>query len=176
MFRRTPDERSLLHFSLWMGVLFTVLGIVWGVAIQSGVILFDGIYSGFSIILSILSIIALHLVNQPDDHTFQFGRMAFEPLVVALKSIVIVGVCVYGIVTSIIQIVHGGSVSTNTLLGMLFAMISIAACLFSWLYLKLHGKDMPDIAGRITGTAAERRDTTPVRSAGLVGTIAEANY
>ena len=145
MFRRTPDECSLLHFSLWMGVLFTVLGIVWGVAIQSGVILFDGIYSGFSIILSILSIIALHLVNQPDDHTFQFGRMAFEPLVVALKSIVIVGVCVYGIVTSIIQIVHGGSVSTNTLLGMLYAVISISACLFSWLYLKQRGKDMPDL-------------------------------
>jgi len=76
MFKRTPDERSLLHFSLWMGVLFTVLGIVWGVAIQSGVILFDGIYSGFSIILSILSIIALHLVNQPDDHTFQFGTIS----------------------------------------------------------------------------------------------------
>lgn len=142
---RKPEERSLLLFSVWMGVLFAVLGISWGLAIQSGVILFDGIYSGFSIILSILSIIALHLVNQPDDHSFQFGRMAFEPLVVALKSIVIVGVCVYGIVTSMIQIVHGGSVPTNTVLGMLYAVLSIAVCLFNWLYLKLHGKDMPDL-------------------------------
>jgi len=143
--RKTPEERSLLHFSLWMGVLFTVMGITWGLAIQSGVILFDGIYSGFSIILSMLSIIALHLVNQPDDHSFQFGRMAFEPLVVALKSIVIVGVCSYGIVTSSINILHGGSESTNSLLGMLYALISIAACLFSWLYLRFRGKDMPDL-------------------------------
>ena len=143
--RKKPEERSLLLFSVWMGVLFAVLGVFWGLAIQSGVILFDGIYSGFSIILSILSIIALHLVNQPDDHSFQFGRMAFEPLVVALKSIVIVGVCSYGVVTSSIQILHGGSESTNSLLGMLYALISIAACLFSWLYLRLHGKDMPDL-------------------------------
>jgi predicted Co/Zn/Cd cation transporter (cation efflux family) len=143
--RKKPEERSLLLFSVWMGVLFAVLGVFWGLAIQSGVILFDGIYSGFSIILSILSIIALHLVNQPDDHSFQFGRMAFEPLVVALKSIVIVGVCSYGIVTSSIQILHGGSASTNSLLGMLYALISIAACLFSWLYLRLHGKEMPDL-------------------------------
>jgi len=142
---RKPEERSLLLFSVWMGVLFAVLGISWGLAIQSGVILFDGIYSGFSIILSMLSILALRLINQPDDDTFQFGRMAFEPLVVALKSIMMVGVCVYGIVTSIIQIIHGGSVSTNSLLGMMYAVISIAACLFSWLYLKLRGKDMPDL-------------------------------
>lgn len=43
---RKPEERSLLLFSVWMGVLFAVLGISWGLAIQSGVILFDEIYSG----------------------------------------------------------------------------------------------------------------------------------
>jgi predicted Co/Zn/Cd cation transporter (cation efflux family) len=128
-----------------MGVVFSVLGVFWGLAIQSGVILFDGIYSGFSIILSILSIIALHLVNQPDDQSFQFGRMAFEPLVIALKSIVIVGVCSYGIVTSSILILHGGSTSSSSHLGMLYAVISIAACLFSWLYLRVRGRDMPDL-------------------------------
>lgn len=142
---RNPQERTLLRFSVWMGVMFTVLGIGWGLAIQSGVILFDGIYSGFSIILSMLSIIALHLINQPDDQSFQFGRMAFEPLVVALKSIVIVGVCSYGIVTSAIHILHGGSVSTSSRLGMLYAVISITACLFSWLYLRIRGRDMPDL-------------------------------
>jgi len=140
-----PEERSQLRFSVWMGVLFTVLGIVWGLAIQSGVILFDGIYSGFSIILSMLSILALRLISQPDDDTFQFGRMAFEPLVVALKSIVIIGVCVYGIVTSAVAIMHGGSSSTNSLLGMLYALISIAACLFSWHHLKASGNHLPDL-------------------------------
>lgn len=142
---RTTEESSLLRFSVWMGVFFTVLGISWGLAIQSGVILFDGIYSGFSIILSMLSILALRLINQPDDDTFQFGRMAFEPLVVALKSTVIIGVCSYGIVTSAVAILHGGSTSTNSVFGMLYALVSIAACLFSWHHLKTRGTGMPDL-------------------------------
>jgi predicted Co/Zn/Cd cation transporter (cation efflux family) len=100
----------------------------WGLAIQSGVILFDGIHSGFSIILSILSIITLHLVNLPDNQNFQFGHMAFQRLVVALKSIVIAGVCSYGIVTSSILILHGRSTSSSSQPGMLYAVIPIAAC------------------------------------------------
>lgn len=75
---KMPSERSLLLFSLWMGVMFTGLGISWGLAIHSGVILFDGIYSGFSIILSMMSIIALRMLSQPEDDNFLFGRMALE--------------------------------------------------------------------------------------------------
>jgi predicted Co/Zn/Cd cation transporter (cation efflux family) len=55
-----------------------------------------------SIILSMLSILAMRLLNQPGDDTFQFGRMAFEPVVVAFKSLVITAVCIYGIVTAAI--------------------------------------------------------------------------
>jgi predicted Co/Zn/Cd cation transporter (cation efflux family) len=144
-------ERSLLQFSLWMGVFLTALGILWGMSIQSGAILFDGIYSGFSIVLSMLSIVALRMIGMAEDHMgkvdgderFPFGRVAFEPLVVALKSIVIIGVCIYAIVTSFMILLNGGSESTSSLLGMLYASISIMACLFSWLYLKNRGKGLP---------------------------------
>jgi len=128
-----------------MGVLFAVVGISWGLVIQSGVILFDGIYSGMSIILSLLSVIALRLIRQADDDTFQFGRRAFEPMVVAFKSIVIIAICSYGILSAIILISNGGAESSNSLMGMLYGALSMAACLFSWQYLKVHGTDMPDL-------------------------------
>lgn len=137
------NERSMLLFSFWMGVMFTAMGVGWGLAIQSGVILFDGIYSGLSIILSMLSIAALGMIDKPADDNFQFGRMALEPLVLALKSVVIIGVCVYGAVTAVVHIRTGGLESTSSLLGMLYAAVSIAACLLSWLYLKIRGKNMP---------------------------------
>lgn len=151
MRQKESRERSLLHFSVWMGVIITVLGTSWGIAIQSGAILFDGIYSGFSIILSMLSIMALRMVSMADDHmsksvgddSFPFGRMAFEPLVVAFKSIVIMGVCIYGIVTSVIHLLHGGAQSTSSMLGMLYAVITIGICLFSWMYLKIRGHGLP---------------------------------
>ena len=142
---KSAGEAYLLAFSLGMGVFFAVLGIGWGLTIQSGVVLFDGIYSGLSIILTMLSILAMRLLQQPDDDTFQFGRMALEPLVVAFKSLVIIAVCLYGIVTAAISILHGGDASTDALGGMLYGVVSISACLFSWYYLKRRGKGMPDL-------------------------------
>jgi predicted Co/Zn/Cd cation transporter (cation efflux family) len=142
---KLASEKSLLAFSLAMGVFFAVLGVGWGLAIQSGVILFDGIYSGMSIILTMLSIVAMQLLKQPDDDTFQFGRMAFEPLVVAFKSLVIIAVCLYGIVTSAIAIQHGGEDNTDALGGIIYGAVSISACLFSWYYLKSRGDGMPDL-------------------------------
>jgi predicted Co/Zn/Cd cation transporter (cation efflux family) len=144
-------ERALLRFSVWMAIFFAVLGIVWGMAIQSGAILFDGIYSGFSIILSMLSILSLRMIGMTEDpmakldgdERFPFGRVGIEPLVVALKSIVIIGVCLYAVVTSVLLLLNGGSVATSSLLGMLYAGISIVLCLFSWLYLKIRGKGLP---------------------------------
>jgi predicted Co/Zn/Cd cation transporter (cation efflux family) len=137
------SEACLLRFSIGMGMFFTVLGISWGLVIQSGVVLFDGIYSGFSIILSILSSIVLRLLNRGDDENFQFGPMALEPLVAALKSIVIIGVCAYGIVTSVFQLLNGGWTPISSLLGMAYALVSIIVCLFAWLFLKTYGRNMP---------------------------------
>jgi predicted Co/Zn/Cd cation transporter (cation efflux family) len=144
-FNKSSSEKSLLVFSLAMGIFFAVLGIGWGLAIQSGVILFDGIYSGMSIILTMLSILAMQLLKQPDDDIFQFGRMAFEPLVVAFKSLVIIAVCLYGIVTAVITIIHGGEETTDAAGGILYGAVSVAACLFSWYYLKRRGEGMPDL-------------------------------
>ena len=58
------SEFTLLRFSLAMGIFFTVLGVSWGLAIQSAVILFDGIYSGMSILLTALSLLAARRSNR----------------------------------------------------------------------------------------------------------------
>lgn len=141
----SAHEFALLRFSLGMGVFFTVLGIGWGVAIQSSVVLFDGIYSGMSIILTTLSLLAARILSQPDDETFQFGRGAFEPMVVALKSVVMISVCLYGIVSSTLSILAGGATENNSGGGILYGLVSISACLFSWVYLRRHSAGMPDL-------------------------------
>ncbi|MGQ7272862.1 cation diffusion facilitator family transporter [Marinobacter sp. V034] len=138
-------ESRLLQISVWGALFVTVLGLFWGLAIKSSVILFDGIYSGVSIFLSILSIVALWMVNRPHDNTFQFGRVALEPLIVSLKAIVIIGVCIYGVVTALVLILDGGNTATSSLSGMLYALISMLTCLVVWLYLKSKGADLPDL-------------------------------
>ena len=144
MVKKINTEKQLLGFSVLMGVVFTVMSICWGVANKSGAILFDGIYSGVSIILSLFSMAGLAIVNRPDDHNFQFGHMAFEPLIVALKAIVIVGICLYGMVTAVVEIIHGGAGVQSPISGMLYGGVSVIICIFSWRYLASKGKDMPD--------------------------------
>lgn len=138
-------ERHLLRFSVWIALLFTVMGVIWGVAINSSIILFDGIYSGVSLILSLLSLVALRLVNLPRDDKFHFGRATFEPMVMALKSIVIIGVCFYGVIGASIDLVHGGAHVTSFKLGMLYGLVATTLCIISWLYLKTRGGDMPEL-------------------------------
>ena len=139
------QERWLLHFSAWMGVFFAVLGIGWGVAIGSGIILFDGIYSGFSIILSVLSIAVLGALRRADDERFPFGRAVFEPLIVGLKSITIIGVCAYAALKAVIDMLSGALSTPASSLGMLYSVIAVVACAFSWLYLRFRGRDLPDL-------------------------------
>ena len=139
------QERRLLIFSAWMGVFFALLGIGWGVAIGSSIILFDGIYSGFSIVLSVLSIGVLQVLRRADDENFPFGRAIFEPLVVALKSVTIIGVCGYGALTALLSIVGGGLRPPATALGIWYSVIAVTACALSWLYLRLRGRELSDL-------------------------------
>ncbi|MDE1326915.1 cation transporter [Vibrio aestuarianus] len=146
------NELKILKFSICMGVIYTVVGISWGIAIQSGIILFDAIYSGVSIILSVMSLYALNLVNNDEQHhlkvkksSFQMGRTAIEPLVITVKSIVIIVICLYGMANAISTIIGGVEEPMNAIAGMGYGVVTSVICLSSWLYIKAKGQDMPDL-------------------------------
>ena len=66
MFSKKLDpelESQLLSLSVLASLLFTVSGIVVGLLTGSSVVLFDGLYSGISLLLSYLSLIAAKNVN-----------------------------------------------------------------------------------------------------------------
>jgi predicted Co/Zn/Cd cation transporter (cation efflux family) len=121
-------ERSLLVFSAWMGVFFAVLGVGWGVAIQSGIILFDGIYSSFSILLTLLSIVALRALGKPDDVRYPFGRAVIEPLIVSMRSVAIISLCAYAALTAVLDIVRGAVSAPATSLGILYSRSAAGIC------------------------------------------------
>lgn len=82
-------ERGLIRASVVGAFLFAVVAVVWGVAINSQVILFDGLYSSVSVLLSLVSLLAASYVRQTDDLRFPFGKEVIEPLVVTLKYLAI---------------------------------------------------------------------------------------
>jgi len=80
-----------------------------------------------------------------DKEKFQLGKTAVEPLVISIKSIVIISICLYGFVDAISSLMHGGSTKDNALAGILYGVITSLVCIASWFYLKVAGKNSPDL-------------------------------
>lgn len=127
-------EQKLLRQSVYVALFFAILGIVWGLAINSSVIIFDGLYSFVTVLLSSLSLVVSRQLEQPDDNRFQFGRAILEPLVIALKSVGIALMCAYALVSAVDDLLRGG-VQVSAGWGMAYAVISTLACLLGWRYI-----------------------------------------
>ncbi|OEY66607.1 cation transporter [Marinobacter sp. X15-166B] len=127
-------ERKLLVFSSISAAIFAVAGIAWGLWIGSLVIIFDGGYSLLSLALSMLSLLAWHLIRQPADERYNFGRMVVEPLAIVVKGVVIMGVCVISLVAAILALFQGGRV-VDADLALGFSIVNILGCAFTWICL-----------------------------------------
>ncbi|WP_394149108.1 cation diffusion facilitator family transporter [Vibrio maritimus] len=146
-------EHRLIQFSIAMGTIYTTVGIAWGLIIQSGIILFDAIYSGVSILLSMITMYALVIISKDDsfdaqnipNSRFHMGSMAVEPLVNMIKSLVIISICLYGFASAILLIINGGSESANAFSGVYYGLITALICSCSWCFLKYFGRNQNDL-------------------------------
>ena len=121
-------EKKLLWISIYATGGFSLMGIIWGVAAGSGIIIFDGLYSLVSLGLSFLSLLTLREINKGESERFPFGRAQFEPVLVAFKSVMIIGMCVYAAFDSFALIFRGGrEVAIGSALA--YAVINSVGCL-----------------------------------------------
>lgn len=135
MFQFIARENMALSVSAVAAALFATAGISWGLWIDSLVILFDGAYSLVSLLLSLLSLYAARIVRRPANEDYPFGRGAVEPLVIAVKGLVITLVCVLSLAAAIAALLEGGrAVSADKAL--VFAGASVLGCAGVWLYLR----------------------------------------
>jgi predicted Co/Zn/Cd cation transporter (cation efflux family) len=127
-------EQHILKLSVFLAWFFTVLGIVWGVLANSQMIIFDGLYSFISVILSSLSVYAAWSMKIGDDTKFPLGRSSLEPMVIILKSIVIVVLCVIAFSKAVISL-FSVSHEVNTFSAMAYGIVATITCLCSLLYI-----------------------------------------
>ncbi len=104
---RSPDARAL-YVSVWASLAFTVVSLVWGVALSSRLIVFDGVYSFVGVALSLLGVLALRAARKGPDERYPWGREVWEPLAIMLKAAALGGLCVYALIASVIEILRGG--------------------------------------------------------------------
>ena len=106
-----PARREALGLKLSAAgaLVLAVVGIVWGLAVSSQVILFDGLYSVIGFVLAWFGLRAATLVQRGPTPHYPFGREALAPLVVAVQALVLLGTFGYAAIDAVGVILHGGS-------------------------------------------------------------------
>ncbi len=127
-------EKHILKFSFCFALFFAVLGLVWGVLIRSQMLIFDGVYSFLSVLMTSISVYVAGIVRAKDDARFPFGRSQVEPLIIMLKSLVILVVCISALSKAMISLSSGGR-GINALSAMAYSFLGVLVCTACWLYI-----------------------------------------
>ena len=111
------DERSALRTSITATVLIAVLGVGFGLFSGSFSIMFDGVYSLLDAGMSLLSLLAVNLINAYSSdkglsrklrERFSMGFWHLEPLILGLDGLLLSSAAMYALFTAIDSLLNGG--------------------------------------------------------------------
>jgi cation diffusion facilitator family transporter len=108
----TPNqdpERRALVISILATAVLSGLGIVWGIAIGSQMILFDGVFGLIGIITSALLLRASWLAGRKPSRHYPYGRQSATPLFIGIQGLALLATLVYAAVEAATIIRLGGS-------------------------------------------------------------------
>lgn len=102
------EQRTLL-LSLACVAAIALGSLAWGLAIESDVVILNGVFSLVSLIGSVLYVTAARLVTRPADRRFQFGYAHVEPMVNSVNGMLVLVICIYAFINGIEGLRAGGS-------------------------------------------------------------------
>lgn len=132
-------ENKILKLSVVGALFFALFGIAWGWALDSDMIIFDGLYSFISVILSMLSLYINNYMAKRDFEKFPFGKHILEPIVISIKSLIIAIMCLYSLVGAVKSIISGGN-NLEFGLAIIYSIVSVIGCGAISLYMKVKSK------------------------------------
>lgn len=140
---RSPDSRALL-VSVWASAAFAGVSLVWGLLVGSLTIVFDGLYSFASVVLSLFGVLALRTSSKGADERYPWGREVWEPLTIVVKAVALGGLCLYALVGAIAELSRGGR---EVLAGwaVVYAVLATAGGIVVSIYLRRRGRDGSDL-------------------------------
>ncbi len=125
-------EHRALVFSLLATVVLSALGILWGIAIGSQMILFDGIFGLIGVVTSSLLLRASSLAQRAPSRHFHYGQHSATPLVIGIQGFVLLATFGYAAVEAVATIRLGGS-HFSAAIALPYGVVTAAASLaFAW--------------------------------------------
>lgn len=125
----------LIVLSIWAALGWAVIALAWGLAVRSQIIVFDGLYSFISVLLSLLSLLAFRAIRKGPSERFPFGKEVLEPLTIVVKAAAIAGLCVYALSGAVMDILAGGR-DVDAGWALVYAVAATAGCGSIALYLR----------------------------------------
>ncbi len=164
---RSRTER-LLRWSLYGAIGFAVGAIVWGLLAGSRLILFDGLFSLVSVVLSGLSLLAYRAVQRGPDAAYPYGREVLGSLVLVVKGVAIGVLCLAALSSAVLDLRAGGR-EVEWGAGVAYATVATLGCGTMVLVLRRGGRRSPERSGLLAAEAAEWSLDTLLSAAVLLG-------
>ncbi|EEX93761.1 putative cation efflux system component [Vibrio orientalis CIP 102891 = ATCC 33934] len=137
--RTSLNEKRILTFSALLASGFAGSGLVLGLLVGSLVIVFDGVYSLVSLLLTLLSLAVSRFIARPSKRQFPFGKSALEPIVIAVKGSVILVIVAYSLYSAITSLFSGGR-EVDAGIATLFGVINVLGCSYTWWHIANRSK------------------------------------
>lgn len=128
------NENRVLIFSALLASVFAIGGLFFGLLTGSLVIIFDGVYSTVSLLLTLLSLAVSKYIQKPEKKQFPFGKAILEPVVITVKASVILAVVGVSLYSAVIAIFNGGR-EMDASIATLFGVINVVGCGYAWWYI-----------------------------------------
>lgn len=122
-------EQRALRMSIIGYAFMCVVGLAFAVLTHSDAILLDGVYSGISFVTAMLALRVARVVRSPGSDTFHFGYAHFEPMLNALRGLLILGICLFALVSAVEAVLGGGRTLVPGL-AVIYGVTVASACLF----------------------------------------------
>jgi cation diffusion facilitator family transporter len=101
-------EQRTLTISLAAVAAVALVSLAWGLAIESDVVILNGVFSLVSLIGSVLYLTAARLVARPADRRFQYGYAHVEPMVNGVNGLLVLVICIYAFINGVEGLRAGG--------------------------------------------------------------------
>ncbi|YCO01854.1 cation diffusion facilitator family transporter [Vibrio sp. VNB-15] len=132
--RTSKNENRILTFSALLASGFAVGGMVLGLLVGSIVIVFDGVYSLVSLLLTLLSLAASYYISKPSKSIFPFGKAVLEPIVIAIKAAVILVVVAFSLFSAVTALMSGGR-EVDASIATIFGVVNVIGCGYAWWFM-----------------------------------------
>lgn len=128
------NEKRVLTFSALLALGFAGMGLILGLLVGSLVIVFDGVYSLVSLLLTLLSLAVSRFIALPSKRHFPLGKAILEPVVIAVKGSVILAIVIFSLYSAVVAMFNGGR-EVDASIATAFGVINVVGCGYAWWYI-----------------------------------------